>query len=168
MRGIVKFYVKGFFAFAAVFAVVLALIDYYDGSIDWLQITIASVFFGVFMSWIIVNAQKKKVREYKKSEVIDKDLKVKQSISFYTELSINEILDLLEKNDITKAWRFKIVSSEIKGITKRSRGSWGERVSVKFAEGKVQVESRPILFTAIFDAGRSFYNVQLVKAIIER
>jgi hypothetical protein len=167
MNALTKRYFISFFYFAIIYGLIMLLIQLLLDKIDWLSIVIISVFFGGFMSWGLVATHKKALQNLKKEPLTDDDFAVKRTEYLANSISIEKALQLLSTNELTKSWNLKVKDSTIFGKTKRSKGSWGERIQIVFYDGNISITSKPLLFTTLFDNGKNIDNVNVVKAIIQ-
>ena len=168
MKKITKIYLKLFLSYGLIFGFLMSLWDYIDeGEISIVKTIFMIVFFGGFMSWISVKSMKKSKQKFGGSELTEEDFKASQNKIIMKNKSIQEIYDLLKSNEKTKKWKLKIKEIEIVGKTKVSWLSWGERILIKDLIDKIEIESKPLLFTALFDNGKNKENVLLIEKLIE-
>ena len=169
MKMTTKLYLKSFVLYGLIFGLIMAVWEYIDeGKINiWKQI-FQGVFFGGFMSWTTVTAQKRAIRKQGKKELTEDDFKVSQSELINDQISIQEIYALLGKNEIANKWRLKIQDSKITGKTKTSWFSRGEIITISSMKTKIKIESKPVLRTTIFDNGKNRENVLLIREMIEK
>ncbi|MFO7851067.1 MAG: hypothetical protein R6U04_07075 [Bacteroidales bacterium] len=168
MTTVTRLYLKSFFVYGIIFALLMTLWEYIDEEkINiWKQIFQGAIFGGL-MSWTTIRSHKQAIRKQGKKEMTEEDFKVSQSGFVNSEKSIQQIYVLLNNNDITSKWKLKIENSKIIAKTKISWSSWGEKIIISDLENIVKIESEPVLKTTMFDNGRNRENVLLIKSLIE-
>ncbi len=169
MKITTKLYLKSFFIYGIIFGLIMTLWEYIDEEkINLWKQVFQGAFFGVFMSWTTVTAQKRAMRKYGKNELTEEDFKVSQFESINTENSIQEIYDLLNSHETINKWKLEIKGSKVIGKTKTSWSSWGEKIIISDMGENIKIESKPVLKTTMFDNGKNRENVFLIKRIIEK
>ena len=54
-----------------------------------------------------------------------------------------------------------------RGIQAKKFGkSFGEIISINLSDQEVNISSKPLLFTTIFDFGKNYENIKFIKSII--
>jgi hypothetical protein len=169
MKITTKLYLQSFFINGIIFGLLTTLWRYLDGEeINiWKQI-LGAVFFGGFMSWIMVTAQKRTFKKREKNELPKGDFMVSQCESITKENTIQEIYDLLTSNETINKWKLEIRDSKIIGKTKTSWLPMGEKITLSDLGEKLKIESKPVLVTTLFDNGKNRENVLLIKRLLEK
>jgi hypothetical protein len=163
-----KTYVKLFLAYGLSFGILMSLWDYInDGGIEYVKIAFMILFFGGIMTWTSVRSMKRFKRKYVGEALTSNDFKAKQCKIIPSDRSIQSIYDQLKTNETTGKWKIKLENSAIAGRTRVSTRSWGERIRISKIDDKVKIESKPIIFTTLFDHGRNRENIFRMKQLIE-
>ena len=169
MKILTKLYLVTFLVFAVGYFFIHSLMYiFFDVTIDLWSHVFSIVLVGGASTLGIMIAHKQAVRRQKYTHPTEADFNVHQSESVYTDMSIQNIYDVLKNNDKTNKWKLTIDNSIITGKTKRSKGSWGEKIKIENHDGLIKIESSPLLRIAIFDNGRNLYNVNLIRNLIEK
>jgi hypothetical protein len=170
MKPAAKLYIKSFFLYTLTFAIAFALMLFLIGNLEHnylLRISVPSIFFGVFMSWMSVSAQKKSILIYKNGPLTETDFSVCKRETIESDITLPTILERLQTNSLTSKWKVKLEGTTILGRVKGSRGSWGERIIIEKVSQETTITSHPILPTTLFDNGKNYANLSIIKSIVQ-
>lgn len=168
MSVITKMFIRTFFASALFFGALMSIFEYMEaGEIRWVKQIISAVLFGLFMSiWSTISA-KRTMKLKGIDNPKEDDFKVVQTSSIDSSLAAEQVLDLINTDVETKAWKVELDDqNNIKGKTDLSWKSWGEKISLKFDNGTIKIESKPMIPTTLVDGGKNLSNVLTLKRII--
>jgi len=174
MKPIHKLFLISFIATSVPYGIMMYFFKYSDNldsnePILW-QPIISAVIFGLIMSIFLSVMQKKKLKKVGYPKLTDNLLKVKQSKTLETNLTKDEIFDVLKNNNKFKKSKIESLNNSIIIRKKMSWFSWGEIITITFdvkESNKIRIESKPYLPTTLIDYGVNIDNVDNVMKIIK-
>lgn len=172
MTPVNKLYLKTFIYTGLPFGISMMLLDYTDGKelMLW-KFVFLVLFFGFFMSAILVSHHVEKLKALGIKTFTDKNLSVFQSNSIKTYLTVAELTEKLKTDP--QLGKMKISTSE-NGIEIKSPfswSSWGECISIKLRridenEIEYHVSSQPKLRFQYVDYGKNLSNLLLIEKAV--
>ncbi|MBI1288404.1 MAG: hypothetical protein GC178_12600 [Flavobacteriales bacterium] len=168
MKPTTKIYFRTFIVSALIFGALMTAYQFVaEGRVVWYQQLFQSTFFGLFMTLLSALSVKRVIKKHGIENPTIDDFKVNQIITIDSPLSSEQVLELINKNEDTKGWTLKFdTEKNLSGKTDVNWKSWGEKIALKFTDGKITIESRPVVPTTLFDGGKNLGNVMTLKGII--
>ncbi len=173
MKPTTKLYLKIFLYSGVFFGLLTVIMDLIFGDkLSIWEFLAAALFFGVFMSLVLVSINIYNLKKMGLKDFSDEDLAVKQKREIVSTLNIPEIIERLKKDEKTGKMKLKMLENGIQLTSGVSWESWGEVINIiQIPNGenkyKYQIMSKPKLSTSIIDYGKNFENVTRIKKILE-
>jgi hypothetical protein len=163
-----KMYIRTFILSALFFGIMMSVFEHIEsGEVRWVKQVISAILFGLFMSFWSTLSAKRTMKLKGIDNPKEDDFKVVQTASIDSSLGAKQVLDLINTDVDTKAWKVKLDDeNNIKGRTDLSWKSWGEKICLKFQNGTIKIESKPLIPTTLVDGGKNLSNVLTLKRII--
>jgi len=174
MKPIHKLFLISFLATSVPYGIMMYFFEYSDkvdnnNQILW-QPIISAVIFGLIMSIFFSVMQKKRLKKAGYPKLTDKLLKIKQSKTIETNLTQDEIFNILKESNEFKKAKIKRLNNSLIIKKKVSWFSWGEIITISFDvkdNNKIRIESKPYLPTTLIDYGVNIENVDSVIKVIK-
>jgi len=123
------------------------------------------------ISLVIIYMHVKSLKSLGISEISNSHLMLKQNGTFQSTLTKTELIQRLKTDPFFR--QMKISETET-GVVLKSGAtwtSWGERVFVSInpindGHTEIQVESKPLVFTTLFDTGKNLENVVRMERMV--
>ena len=173
MKPTTKLYLKIFLYAGVFFGLLTVIMDLIFGDkLSIWEFLFSAIFFGFFMSLILVSISISRLKKMGMKDISDEDLAVKQKREIVSTFNIPEIIERLKKDEKTGKMKLKMLENGIQLSTGVSWESWGEVINIiQIPNGenkyKYQIISKPKLSTTIIDYGKNFENVKRIKKILE-
>ncbi len=173
MKPTTKLYLKVFLITGFNFGLLTVIMDLILGNkLSIWGFLSAALFFGVFMSLILVSISISRLKKMGLKDFSDEDLAMKQKREIVSALNIPEIVERLKKDEKTGKMKLQMLENGIQLSSGVSWESWGEiiniiQIPIEENKYKYQIISKPKLSTTIIDYGKDFENVNRIKKILE-
>lgn len=156
MKSLIILFVKSVIAFCALFLIYVLMTSF--DKMDLInQIIIPSLFFSI--SLVIFHIV------FSILSGVKSDFSPNQTVNRKIEVDLDHLHNIIQKNT-----RWKLINKTydclIYKSTFESLKSFGETITIKKENTEVVVNSKPTLFTTIFDFGKNFENVKLVSSLL--
>ena len=174
MKPIYKLFLISFLATSVPYGIMMYFFEYSDNvnnneQILW-QPIISAVIFGLLMSFFFSVMQKRRLKKAGYPKLTDNLLKVRQTKTTETNLTQDEIFEVIKVSNEFKKSKIKSLTNSIIIRKKMSWFSWGEIITILFDEkesNKIRIESKPYLPTTLIDYGVNINNVNNVIKVIK-
>ena len=174
MKPIIKLYLKIFLLTAITYFIFKTLSSLADDSelIKWKNIT-TSLFFGIFMSIILVSSQWNKLKKAGVKNITDNNIGVNQIRTIESKLNKNELIHKLKLDPTIGKMNIMEIENGFLFKTGMSMKSYGEEIKIILISNKdsnfeYQVSSSPKLKTTIIDYGKNLENINKIQSVIKR
>jgi len=169
MKAILKLFSKIFFVIGILFFGFFCAFDHYVGhkpfcGEQWIIALSYTIFFSLtIISWHIYNLKNLGVDEF-----TDDSLSVRHTSNKETEMSQEELIEVLE---MTEEYKIKHNEHEIILHTKMSWYSCGDKVTIRLSipnngKRKVRISSKPVFPLTVIDNGRNRVNIDNIESIL--
>ncbi|MBS1777592.1 MAG: hypothetical protein JSS64_15100 [Bacteroidetes bacterium] len=172
MKPIIKLYLKAFVLIAISSFGVMILLSLSDFSKKIiLKDIITSLFFGLFMSLILVSYHLYRIKKNGIKIITDDNIGVNQTLTIETKLCLNEVIQKIKIDPNFGKMKMKVVENGIILETRTTMKSWGEAIKIIMNSNKenlfkYQVSSSPKLKTTIVDYGKNLENINKIENLI--
>ncbi len=172
MSEVTKFYIKVFLIFGVVFALGTILVDFVLGDpINLYKSLFQVLFFGGFMTIVLVPGQINTLRKLGVTEFTPDTLSVTQKRIILSSLSQEELVDRIQQNSHLSKMKMRISNNEIHLISRFSWHLWGEIVKIcirtlEGGENEFDIVSRPRQRFNLLDGGQNYKHVTVLEEVI--
>ena len=172
MKFTFKIFLIIFLATSITFGIMIYFSKYFDSAsnqdnILWPSIISAGIF-GLIMSIFIVVMQKTRLKKAGYPKLTNTLLKVRQTKTINSNISKEDLIDLLKSNSEYNKSKIKHLSNSIVIRKKMSWFSWGEIITITFSSNhEIKIKSKPSLPITLIDYGVNIENVDKVISIIK-
>ena len=156
-----------------VYSLLNLLSDYSRGEgFNLFRILFNFLFFGLFMAIFLTYLHKRELRKRGISEFTDKNLDVHQLTEIISDLSMNELINKLKKDNNFKSMTIKKVDNGIILKSGIKLTSWGEKIQITESKNEngnriLKISSKPILKLTLVDFGQNKENVDRITKLIK-
>lgn len=173
MKAIIKLYIKTFLLTAIPYYIFMTLFGLADDNqtIIWKNM-LASLFFGIFMSLILVSFHWYKLKKDGVENITDDNVGVNQTRIIETKLNKNELIHKLKSDPIIGKIKMTEIENGVLFKTGMTMKSWGEEIKIILISNnesnfEYQITSNPKLKTTIVDYGKNLENINKIESIIK-
>lgn len=156
MKSILVIFLKSTFAFILLFSCYVLLILEFEEKIVIKLISNSIIFSSAFtLTHVLLS----------KNVGVENDYSVYQKSIIKNEVKVDDFTEKISKLTnwkLVKKTEYKLVYRS----TFNSVKSFGETVTISLNNGETVVISKPIVITTLFDFGKNYENIKLVKSII--
>lgn len=135
--------------------------------VPWL---VSVLSFGFVLGLVNTLVQTRPIGTMARRPLTKEDLKLTQRRSIHLRLSPQEVLAVLNDAGIFKERKARFINQSITIATSTSWASWGEQVTLTWAESSdgymYEIESRPNIKFSRMDGGKNFANVEKIVAAL--
>ena len=173
MQAIIKLYLKTFLLTSIPYFALITLFSLDKISeIFMLKDISASLFFGIFMSLVLVSFHLYKLKKDGVENITDENIGVNQTITLETKLNKNELIQKLKLDPEIGKMKMSEMENGVLLKTGITLKSWGEEIKIIIKSNKennfeYQVSSSPKLKTTIIDYGKNLENVNKIESVIK-
>lgn len=173
MSPIIKLYLKVLFLLGLSFSAGLTIFHMFLGEeFSLFKFVFLFLFFGGFMSLILVTKHKNRLSKLGVSDYTDTNLKVIQSTSIVTSLNPEEFSKKLQSDSVVGKMSMNQKENAIELNSNVTWFSWGEVINIhskELASDKYEysVVSRPKLKSTILDYGKNLENIMAIESALE-
>lgn len=173
MKPITKLYLKTFLLTGVTYGAVVLGFDLIDGNgFSLWKFLIATLFFGVSMSLILVSFHKYWLKKNGVEPITEDDLGVHQSQIIESKFNERELIERLKNNPILGKMKLAELENGISLKTGVTMKSWGEEIKIILKSRKEDkfeylISSRPKLKTTLVDYGKNMENINLIEKVIK-
>jgi len=169
MNPILKKYIAVFLVCTISYGILMFLSDaLFFETESLIKYVISAAFFGLLMSAILVTYQRYRIRKDGADNSSAENLKVNQSTTVKSQLSLNEIYAKIKSDPNFGNMKIDSEGSMIEIKTGTTWRSWGEIISIRGGhENEYVVSSNSKVKTTLIDYGKNLNNVNSIASIIE-
>ncbi|WP_396171690.1 hypothetical protein [Flavobacterium sp.] len=173
MKAITKLYIKTFLLTAIPYFSLMTLFgfDEISKTIILKNIT-ASLFFGIFMSLILVSFHWYKLKKDGVKNITDENIGVNQTKKIETKLNKEQLIQKLKLDPTIRKMKMTEIENGVLLKTGMTMKSWGEEIKIILKSNKennfeYQLSSSPKLKTTIVDYGKNLENINKIESVIK-
>lgn len=134
------------------------------------QLLFTGVSFGLFMGLSAVNVFSNEMKKMGRDPILNSDISVVQSRDVVSDVSLNQLIDVIKGSDLFGKMSLMQSESEITLRSGFSWKSWGEEIKItnlnSFDQNQYKIESRPRFKFTVVDYGKNLMNVEKLVQLI--